>query len=168
MTSGNTYKIIFRRVFLTEGLPEPLKPNDNHLQITDKYFEDTRIRLRQIRVPETNQRTNVLEQRNFNGNDLSKIKYSQMFLNEAEYKTFARIKGSEIRKNRYFIEVFGKRVEIDIFLKPLQNLSIANVYFETEAEAREFKLPDFALKEITNDEFFTGENLAGKEFEDVR
>ena len=169
MTSGNTYKILLQRAFLTEGLPEPLQAHNSHLQIFDNYIEATRLRLRKIRVPETKQWTRVLEQRFPAGaDDLSQIKYAQMFLSETEYKVLEHFKGRELRKNRYFTEAGGRQIELDVFLGPLRGLSIAKVYFETAEELEKFELPEFAVTEVTQDEFFFGENLVGKTFEDVR
>ena len=169
MQSGNTYKFLLQRAFLTEGLPASLKANDKHLQIFDNYIEQTRIRLRKIRVPETKTWTHILEQIYFaDETDLSEIKYSQMFLTETEYKILEFFKGREIRKNRYFTEAAGKEFEIDVFLGELRGLNIAKVQFAAEEELKHFRPPDWAIIEITQDKFFTGEKLVGKTFADVR
>lgn len=169
MSKENTYKILLQRSFLVEGLPEPLEPFDSHLQIFDNYIENTRIRLRKIRQPETKQWTRVLEQIYFADKDnLAKLKISQMFLNETEYNTFEIFKGREIRKNRYFYNTEDKQFEIDIFLGNLWGLNIAKVYFDSESELENFVIPKFSILEITHDEFFSGENLVDKKFADIQ
>lgn len=165
----NTYEIIIRRAFLIGGLPEPWSPADSHLQVFDNYLERTRIRLRKIRMPETKEWTRVLEQiYSVEEDSFAKLKMSRMFLNETEYKVLEAFKGRETRKNRYFYELEGKRFEIDIFLGKLWGLNIAKVFFETEDEMEKFDVPEFAVLEITNDEFFIGDNLVEKTFEDVQ
>lgn len=169
MNVENTYKIKWQRMFLVKGLPEPLKPADSHLQIFDNYIENTRIRLRKIRQPETKEWTRVLEQIvPFNDNGFAKIKMSQILLSETEYRTFEIFKGREIRKNRYFYDLAGREFEIDIFLGALWGLNIAKLHFETEDKLKNFELPEFSVLEITNDRFFMGESLINKSFADVQ
>ena len=169
MNVENTYKIVIQRAFLVSGLPEPMSPADSHLQVFDNYIENTRIRLRKIRLPETKQWTRVLEQRySVEEGKFAKMKMSQMFLNETEYKVLETFKGRETRKNRYFYEFEGKQFEIDIFLGKLWGLNIAKVYFEAEEEMESFEASKFAVLEVTNDSFFLGENLVDKSFVDVQ
>jgi len=167
-----------RRVFLIENLPAPLTRASRHLQIFDNYIENTRLRLRSIRVPETKEWTWILQQHE-PLEDLSQWKVSEIYLNETEHAAFEifegrevrkneRVETSEIRKNRYFYEADGKEFEIDVFLGELWGLNLAKVYFETTEELRQFKSPTFALLEVTANEFFIGRNLIGKTFLDVQ
>lgn len=169
MNIENTYKILLRRRFLVSGLPESITPASSHLQIFDNYIGNTRIRLRKIRVPETKSWTRVLEQIfPVEKDNFAKLKISQMFLTEAEYKKFEVFKGREVRKNRYFCELNEHLFEFDIFLGDLWGLNIAGVYFETELEMKNFKVPEFSVLEITNNKFFDGVNLVDKSFADIQ
>jgi CYTH domain-containing protein len=169
MSEKNTYKIVFQRSFLVEGLPEDMTPAESHLQIFDNYLEKTRLRLRKMRQPETKNWTRVFEQiYPFENNKFSKLKIAQMFLNETEYKVLEHFKGREIRKNRYFFNENGVELEIDIFLGNLWGLNIAKVYFQNEKEQSSFELPPMAILEITNEEFFLGNSLVDKTFNDVQ
>ncbi len=166
---NKTYQTEIHRTFLINGLPEPLTPASSHLQIFDNYIENTRIRLRSIRIPEDNKWTWILQQRfPVNLKDFIAWKTSQIFLNENEYQVFEQFEGREIRKNRYFHEFDGKTLEFDIYLGKLWGLNLVNVYFETPEEMRSFELPTFIVNEVTNNEFFTGESLIGKSFTDVQ
>ena len=51
-----------RRIFLLHNLPEPLTRASRHLQIFDNYIENTRLRLRSVRIPETKTWTWILQQ----------------------------------------------------------------------------------------------------------
>ncbi len=166
---NNNYKLVWQRRFLVEGLPEPLSPRDLHWQIFDNYIENTRLRLRKIRVPETKNWTRVFEQRIFFEDDnFSELKLSQMYLTESEYNKLEYFKSREIRKNRYFLQYNNRQIAIDIFLGELWGLNIGLVEFENEEGFSEFELPTFLLGEVTNNNFFLGENLVKKTFADVQ
>lgn len=173
-----TSRIELRRVFLLENLPEPLTRASRHLQIFDNYIENTRLRLRSVRVPETKAWTWILQQITL-FEDFSKREIAEIYLNEFEHAAFEIFEGrevikneraetNEIRKNRYFYDSGDREVEIDIFLGGLWGLNLAKVYFETMEELREFKPPPFSILEVTRNEFFIGANLVGKTFSDVQ
>jgi len=174
-----TYKTELRRVFLFEKLPAPLTPASGHLQIFDNYIENTRLRIRSMRSPETKQWTFILQQIFSVAEDLPQRKIAEIYLDEAEHQAFERFEGrkvklnervvsNEIRKNRYFHEVGGRRIELDIYLGDLWGLNLAQVSFETENERTNYKIPPLLVYEVTNNPFFTGANLVGKNFADVR
>ena len=171
-------KTELRRVFLFENLPAPLTAASGHLQIFDNYIENTRLRLRSIRRPETKEWTWILEQR-APLEDLSRWKISRIYLSETEHSAFEIFEGrevkknekvqtNEIRKNRYFYDSGDKQIEIDVFLGELWGLNLAKVYFESLEELRKFKPPSFSILEVTENEFFIGTNLIGKTFADVK
>ena len=177
---NENYKTERRRAFLIADLPAPLTKASPHLQIFDNYIENTRLRLRSVRSPETKQWTYILEQR-FPAEieNLSIWKVSEIFLNEAEHaafeifegrevKTNERAETNEVRFNRYFYDYNGNQFAVDLYLGALWGLNLAKVFFETDAEMKAFQPPDFAILETTNNEFFTGANLVGKSLTDVR
>ncbi len=163
------YQTELRRVFLIQTLPEPLTRASSHLQIFDNYIENTRFRLRSVRIPETKKWSWILEHR-FppDENDLSVWKVAEMFLNEVEYHVFEQFEGREIRKNRYFYELDSKQLELEVFIGKLWGLNMAKVIFENIEEMQNFEIPRFVIREVTNNRFFIGENLVGKDFADVQ
>ncbi len=173
-----TKQIEIRRVFLIENLPAPLTRASRHLQIFDNYIENTRLRLRSVRVPETREWIWILQQR-FPLEDLSRWQITEIYLNEAEHHAFEifegrevkkneRVETSEIRKNRYFYDFGGKQLEIDLFLGELWGLCLAKIDFKSVEELTAFEIPSFAILEVTRNEFFVGANLIGKNFRDVQ
>ena len=50
-------------------------------------------------------------------------------------------------------------MSIDVFEGRHQGLILAEMELEKKAEADEFVLPSFVLKDVTDDPFFTGGNL---------
>lgn len=169
MKMDKTNRTCLHRLFLFESLPEPLTPASSHLQIFDNYIQDTRIRLRSVRIPETKEWTWILQQRfPEHEGDLMAWKIAEIFLSEGEYHIFERFKGREIRKNRYFHEYDGRQFSFDIFLGPLWGLNLVKVEFESVGEMRGFEPPPLPLIEVSDSPVFLGENLVDKNFEQVR
>ena len=162
-----TYRNELRRLFLVEHLPEPMTRADAHLQIFDNYLENTRLRLRSVRVPETKEWNWTLQQRFATDETGACWKIAEIHLNETEYHLFEQFEGREIRKNRYYYESDGRQIEFDVFLGSLWGLNLARVCFETIEELRDFRFP-FTVLEVTGDKFFDGENLVEKNFGDVQ
>jgi hypothetical protein len=180
MLSIPNYKTEFRRVFLLADLPEPLTRASAHLQFFDNYIENTRLRLRTIRDPQTKEWQWILEQRfPQDENDVSVWNVSEIFLSDAEHTAFEIFEGREVKKNervetnelrfnRYFFDVGQQQMEIDVFLNPLWGLCLGKVFFDEKETAQNFEMPDFAVAEVTQNEFFIGKNLIGKSFADVQ
>lgn len=177
---NKTYRIELRRVFLLQSLPEPLTRASEHLQYFDNFIENTRLILRSIRAPHTKQWSWILEQREpLKADDLAGWRIAEIHLNEAEHQAFEQFEGREVKKNervetnelrfnRYFYEENQIKYEIDVFLNPLWGLTLATVYFDSEEEAQKFERPDFALAEVTQNEFFLEKSLIGKTLADVQ
>jgi CYTH domain-containing protein len=164
-----TNKTEFRRTFLIEALPEPLTRASRHLQFFDNYIENTRMRLRSIRDPETKEWTHILQQRQPHlAGDLSCLKIAEIYLNEAEHERFTLFEGKEIRKNRYFHEFDQRMFAFDVYLGELWGLNAATVEFDNAEAQSSFEPPPFAVVEVTNDPFFLGENIVYKKFADVQ
>jgi CYTH domain-containing protein len=176
---NRTFRTELRRLFLFQTLPAPLTAASSHLQIFDNYIENTRLRIRSARSPETKQWTFVLQQIIVVADDLSRSEISEIYLNDAEHQVFEQFEGreikrneraatNEIRKNRYFYDFHGKQIELDVFLGDLWGVNLARVTFENETELKDFTAPPFAVLEATNNPFFAGANLVGKKLADVR
>ena len=167
-----------RRIFLLENLPEPLTRASRHQQIFDNYIENTRLRLRSVRVPETKVWTWILQQVAPLENS-SRREIAEIHLNETEHAAFEvfegreihkneRVPTNEIRKNRYFYDFGGREIEIDLFLGELWGLITAQICFADSKTMQSFEPPPFAIAEVTTNEFFVGGNLIGKSFANVQ
>jgi len=177
---NKTYRTEFRRIFLLADLPAPLTRASEHLQIFDNYIDNTRLRLRSIRVPKTREWFWSLQQRNqMRAEDLSVWEVCEIYLNETEHQAFEHFEGREVRKNervktnelrfnRYAFEASGKLINIDFYLNPLWGLCLAKVLFQSEEEMKVFAAPDFVIAELTQNEKFLDRNLVGKTFAEVQ
>ena len=73
----------------------------------------------------------------------------------------SRILGiKDCQKKRYPYKAQSQNFSIDVFENHHQGLILAEIEFESKSELDEFALPLFALKDVTDDPFFSGGNLA--------
>jgi CYTH domain-containing protein len=157
------------RRFLLRELPLGLKLSDAHTQITDNYITGTRLRLRKVREPATNEWTLKLTQKHApQPPDFSRTLITNLYLNQMEYETLSIFEANELRKNRYPYEHEGRRYSIDVFLGDLRGLILAETDFATDAEMNSFTPPAFAFMDVTRDEKFTGAALVGLTADDLR
>lgn len=164
---NKTAQTEYFRLFLIDSLPEPLLPKSAHIQLFDNYIENTRIRLRIVRDPQTKFWTRILQQR-IDLSEPSVTKLSEIYLNEAEYAAFERFEGREIRKNRYFHEFDGREIAFDVYIGDLWGLHTARVDFDTAEDRDAYEPLPFAVFEVTGEGFFSGWNLVGKKFADIQ
>jgi len=170
MIPDKTYRTEFHRTFLIDALPEPLTPKASHLQLFDNYIHETRLRLRSVRVPETKEWTHILQQRfPVDPEHRAEWKYSDIYLNEAEYEHFKPFEGNEIRKNRYFHEFDGRMFTFDIYLgQQLWGLNRARVEFASLDDLAAFEPPPWVSIEVTSNAFFDDAKLVNCNFADVQ
>jgi CYTH domain-containing protein len=159
-------KTVLHRLFLIDKLPGPLTAASSHLQIFDNYIDGTRLRVRKIRDPYEDRWTYILQQRHV-VSDGTETRSVEMYLDDREVSILNTYMGREIRKNRYFHEFDLTSFAFDVYLGALKGLATAKVEFDTQEAFDVFQRPEFALAEITNDPFFSGENLVDKDFGDV-
>lgn len=164
------YAIMEReRRYLLQDLPAGMTRADPHLQITDNYITGTRLRIRKVRDPKTNKWTVKFTQKFApDPQDLSRTIITNTYLNALEADLLSIFAANEIRKNRYYFEVEGRKFSVDMFLGDLFGLVMAEVGFETDEEMKDFPKPQFALADVTNNEMFSGGRLSELTFEDIR
>ncbi len=157
------------RRYLLQDLPEGLTRASPHVQITDNYLTGTRLRLRKVRDPQTNQWIVKLTQKFApNTEDLSRTVITNIYLNALETEMLAVSDVNEIRKNRYPFEFEGRQFSVDMFLGDLFGLILAEVSFETDEELDDYPRPPFAIADVTNNKLFTGGKLCELSFADIR
>ena len=167
--AGKYARVERERRYLLRELPRGLKLSDPHAQITDNYLTGTRLRLRKVRTPETNEWKLKLTQKACPAPpDFSRTLITNLYLSPYEYEVLSVFEGNEIRKNRYPFEHEGRRYSVDVFLGDLRGLILAETDFDTDEELDSFPLPAFALLDVTREEVFTGARLVELTAEDLR
>ncbi|MCA1817152.1 MAG: hypothetical protein LC746_12215 [Acidobacteria bacterium] len=157
-----------RRYLLTQ-VPEGLKLQDPHAQITDNYITGTRLRLRKSRWVPANEWTLKFTQKHTpRPPDFSRTLITSFYLDEIEYETLSVFEGNELRKNRYPFEHEGRKYSVDVFLGALYGLILAETDFDDDTEMDNFPVPPFAARDVTNDVIFTGGHLAFTTIDELR
>lgn len=70
---------------------------------------------------------------------------------------------NKIRKNRYVINEGNNKFEIDVFEGKLKGLACLEVEFNSKEEADSFVIPNWIVKEVTNDFRYRNSYLARNE-----
>jgi CYTH domain-containing protein len=167
---GKYARLERERRFLLRELPPGLSRQSEHVQIWDNYITGTRLRLRKIRVPKTNEYVWKLTQKYASAPaDFSRTMITNIYLSQYEYETLSVFNANEIRKNRYpYTDETGRVYAIDFFLGNLLGLILAETDFVTDEELENFTCPAFAVADVTNDELFTGGRLAVMTYDGLR
>ncbi|HEX7956676.1 MAG TPA: hypothetical protein VF508_07035 [Pyrinomonadaceae bacterium] len=167
--AGKYARVERERRYLLGELPPGLKLSDPHTQITDNYVTATRLRLRKVRDPRTNEWTLKLTQKHCpSPPDFSRTLITNIYLSPYEYEVLSVFEGNELRKNRYPFEHGGRLYSVDVFLGPLRGLVLAETDFDDDDEMDAFPEPAFALREVTREELFTGARLVELTAEELR
>ncbi|HEX6269495.1 MAG TPA: hypothetical protein VFZ43_04620 [Anaerolineales bacterium] len=148
------------RRYLLKQIPEDLVKNTNGWLITDHYFPNTRLRLRGMNSISGNETIYKLTQKyRSETQNADETTITNLYLTEAEYNYFKPLEARFIRKKRYPYRDGNHNLSIDIFEGRHQGLLLAEIKFERKSELYAFALPWFALKDVTDDPFFSGGNL---------
>ena len=157
------------RRYLLKAIPEGLPANTNGWLITDRYFPHTRLRLRNMKSIPGNENIYKLTQKyRSRTQNAYETTITNLYLTEAEYNFLEPLEAKIIKKKRYPYSAQDHNFSIDVFEGRHQGLILAEIEFETESELDEFVFPSFALKDVTEDLFFTGGNLVMMTDEEFR
>jgi CYTH domain-containing protein len=157
------------RRYLLKTIPDDLPANANGWLITDRYFPNTRLRLRNMKSIAGNENIYKLTQKYRSGTQNAyETTITNIYLTRAEHDLLEPLEAKMIKKKRYPYSVENHNFSIDVFEGRHQGLILAEMEFETQSELGEFALPVFALKDVTDDPFFTGGNLVSMADEEFR
>jgi CYTH domain-containing protein len=128
--------------------------------ITDLYVAGTRLRLREARP--TDGGAPMLRLSRKADVDKHTRLITSIYLPEEEFAVLAgTLSGVRIRKLRHrFQRISGVLMMVDEFQGELKGLMLAEADFETPDLLAAFPMPDFAVREVTDDPRFTGFSLA--------
>lgn len=162
--AGHTYaRIECERRFLLARFPVGASATRVR-RITDRYIENTTLRLRQI---DEGGRASVfkLTQKLPESRDgIRRGLITSMHLTEAEFGLLTGLPAKTLIKARHSLPPFG----VDVFEGHLQGLIMAEAEFDSVAEASSLEIPAYIAHEVTGDERFTGGRLVAASAEDVR
>jgi CYTH domain-containing protein len=128
--------------------------------IEDVYITGTRLRLRKITYSGS-QDIQFKLCKKYPSDDIFSAPIVNIYLTADEHAVLSELSGRKIRKRRYSIVSSAGPFSIDVFEGQLSGLILCEVEAASIAELESQVLPDWIRREVTNDPFFTGGNLAG-------
>jgi CYTH domain-containing protein len=157
------------RRYLLKTIPDNLPANTNGWLITDRYFPNTRLRLRDMKSISGKEKIYKLTQKYRSATQNAyETTITNVYLTEAEYNFLEPLEAKIIKKKRYPYSAQNHNFSIDVFEGRHQGLILAEMEFDKESEFEEFVLPSFVLKDVTEDLFFTGGSLVTMTDEEFR
>jgi CYTH domain-containing protein len=146
--------------YLLDRIPEDLLDGANGWLITDRYFPNTRLRLRHMQSLSGGEHIYKLAQKYRSETQTAyETTITNVYLTEAEYKHFEILEARILRKKRYPYSLPDFSLSIDVFEGRHQGLILAEMEVEQKAGVNELVLPSFVRKDVTEDPFFTGGTL---------
>ncbi len=126
-------------------------------EIVDRYITGTRLRLRHTESDE--QTVFKLGQKvRLVADDPETVKLTNVYLSHEEFAVLASLPAAELCKTRWRVAWEGKTVAVDQFHGRLGGLVLAEA--ELAPDDRRLSRPPFAVREVTNDDRFSGGALA--------
>ena len=146
--------------YLLDMVPDGLLDNPKGWLITDRYFPNTRLRLRHMKSLSGDEDIYKLTQKYRSETQSAyETTITNVYLTKAEYNHFEALEAKILKKKRYSYILQGYSLSIDIFEGRHQGLILAEMEFENKAEAGKLDLLPSVLKDVTDDPFFTGGSL---------
>lgn len=153
-----------RRFLLSQVPPEA----HSGVEITDRYVEGTRLRLRQVR-PRTGEVVWKLGQKvQRDAGDPRVVEHTTMYLAEDEQARLGGLRAHELAKTRFRLARDGIGWAVDVFHGPLEGLVLAEASFADEDAMATFVAPDWVGEEVSGDVRYSGGALAAASPEAAR
>jgi CYTH domain-containing protein len=146
------------RRFLVRELPADLFPAD-YQRILDRYIPGTRLRLRRIESPAGETLALKLTQKYPAQDGGADTVITNLYLSEAEYALLDVLDGLPLCKRRYAYQHGDYRYSIDVFEGQLLGLILCEIEADSSEMLAAVPIPPFAIREVTDDPFFTGGRL---------
>lgn len=127
--------------------------------VTDKYFPDTRMRLREMINPEKVKTVYKLTKK-YGKNSSNSEPLTTIYLSQGEFELFNRLDGFTLKKTLYRYPYSGSIFLIEFFSFPVTDLILAEAEALSENELYNLNLPEFISGEITTDKNYEGYSIA--------
>jgi CYTH domain-containing protein len=148
------------RRFWLAALPPGLSLGDEHTLIEDRYIEGARLRLRKM-TPSMGGETALKFGQKYveDGQEPHQTVMTNLYLDQTEYDLLGRLPAKVLTKKRYGYPYQERKLSIDVFMGNLEGLILAEIEFLEDSDAANFPAPSFALRDVTDEHFFTGGEL---------
>ncbi|MBU6390229.1 hypothetical protein KGQ31_01630 [Patescibacteria group bacterium] len=157
-------EVELERSFLVKKFPEGFR-NLPRKEIIDTYIpaED---RHPVVRIRKNGDKFEITKKQPIAEADSSEQTEHTIKLSKEEFGALSPVKGKRSRRVRYLKDYGEAKMELDVFQDDLAGLVIADFEFKDKATKDNFKMPDFCLVEITEEELFADGMLAGAGYGD--
>ena len=146
---------VAERRFLVDGRNMPDLSASDPRVIEDLYIDGGRLRLRRIGMPGGAPDEFKLAKKYAPDNPLIGP-MTNLYLNAEEYVALSILPGARLRKRRHKVGAFV----VDVFEGGLQGLVLAECEATNRMAAMAFDVPDWCVREVTNEAEYTGWRLA--------
>lgn len=120
-----------------------------------------------LRIRQNGSKYELTKKTPVNENDYSKFIESTIILSKEEFdQLWPQVKISS-EKTRHYYDYNGYTIEVDVFQKEMKGLILAEVEFSNEDEYKSFTKPTWFSKDLTQERWVAGHNLAGKTYKDI-
>ena len=147
------------RRFLVDAGQRPDLAAVPDILIEDRYIIGTRLRLR--RMTDSLDGSIALKcAKKYEADDPLARPMVNIYLDAAEHALLAALPACALAKRRHHVPTEAGLFAIDVFLRPLAGLELAEIECAADAALRSVLAPQWATREVSYDPFFQGGNLA--------
>lgn len=128
-------------------------------KIVDKYFPETKIRLRKMTNLKSGENVYKLCKKYGKLTNTSEP-ITNIYLNESEYLLLNNLPGYILTKNRYGYPFHDKLYSIDEFTRSMEPFYLLELEIGDGESFEDVELPEFIERDVTEEEGFSGYSLA--------
>ncbi len=157
--------IELERMYLAKYIPKDLEKFDSK-EVIDIYIPKSKEHPT-LRVRKNGNKFMITKKEPSRSGDKTEMIEQTIPLTEEEYQELSKLEGKRVAKIRYFYDYKGRKAEIAVFKEDLEGLVMVDFEFDDLEDRKNFKVPDFCLVEVTDQEFLAGGKLCGERYGDI-
>lgn len=154
------------RTYLAKHVPNGLKDCESR-EIIDIYIPKSSDHPT-LRIRKNDSKYEMTKKQPISEGDSSVQREDTIILTESEFNSLNELNGKKVRKIRYYYPYEGRTAEIDVFQDDLRGLILVDVEFGNVSDKDEFRIPEFCLVDVTQDDFIAGGMICGKNYSDIQ
>ncbi len=150
---------------LVNELPLDLESKE-YKEIKQGYFSDGGGSLR---IRQKGNTFELTKKEQIDPSDFSKHKETTIYIKQEEFEKLWPQVVKSLEKKRYFYPLKDNLIaEVDVFGGKLKGLVLVEVEFPNESFVSSFQRPVWFGKDVTQEQWSSGEFLAGKSFDEIK
>jgi CYTH domain-containing protein len=147
-------EIEIEKTYLAKFLPANLKKCKSK-QLIDIYLPK-KTKHAKLRIRKSGDTYTITKKQPVSSTSASIQLEESVSITAAEYQSLAKLDGNKIQKIRYYYSYNKQTAEIDVFAGKLKGLVLIDFEFRNQKELKDFKMPNFCLVEVTEEEAIAG------------